>query len=115
MNKIKIKINGFDESSQSLLVSFASDKTKNEDPSDYPSIAFQPYKMWPDLDMDNVEEVKKRIALAGIHHVQMQAMEEEFTSDARRSKILKSLVGDTQEYSVVELTTVKYETPFQTV
>lgn len=115
MNKIKIKINGYDEHSQSLLVSFASDTTKNDDPSSYPSFAFQPHTMWPDIDIEDTEEIKRRIAIAGIHHAKMQEVEERFTDDARHVKILKGMVGNVEEFSVTDLTTVKFETPFQTV
>jgi hypothetical protein len=113
MDKVKMKISGYDEASHSLLVSFASDTTKSQDPADYPSYAFQPLTMWPDVTDPN--EIKKRIAMAGIHHTQMQEAKENFVADAQRVTALKSMVGQTQEFTVNELTVVAHETPFQVV
>lgn len=113
MDKVRMKINGYDESSHSLLVSFASDTTKSQNPADYPAYAFQPMTMWPDVTDPN--EIKKRIAIAGMHHVQMQEAKEKFVADTQRVKAFKAMVGQTQDFTVTELTVVAHETPFATV
>jgi hypothetical protein len=102
MNKIKMKINGYDEQSYSLLVSFASDKTKSQDPSDYQAYAYQPMSMWPDIS--DLEEIKKRMAQAGLYLVEQQRIKEQFIADENRIQSLKSMVGKTFEYNVEEVT-----------
>lgn len=113
MNKVKMKITGYDEISHSLLVSFASDTTKSQNPADYPTYAFQPLTMWPDVT--DAQEIKKRIAMAGMHHAQMQEAKEKFMADPQRVAALKGLVGQDSEFTVTELTVVAHETPFQVV
>ena len=113
MDKVRMKITGYDEVSHSLLVSFASDTTKSQDPTDYPTYAFQPLTMWPDVTDPN--EIKKRIAMAGMHHAQMQEAKENFIADPQRVNAFKAMVGQTQEFTVNELTVVAHETPFQVV
>ena len=113
MDKVKIKITGYDEASHSLMVSFASDTTQSQDPANYPSYAFQPLTMWPDVTDAN--EIKRRVAMAGIHHAQMQEAKEKFVADAQRVAALKSMVGQTHEFTVNELTVVAHDTPFQVV
>jgi len=108
-----MKITGYDEISHSLLVSFASDTTKSQNPADYPTYAFQPLTMWPDVT--DISEIKKRIAVAGMHHAQMQEAKENFIADANRVTALKALVGQTHEFTVNELTVVTHDTPFQVV
>lgn len=113
MNKVRMRITGYDEISHSLLVSFASDTTKSQDPADYPTYAFQPLTMWPDVTDPN--EVKKRIAIAGMHHAQMQEAKEKFIADPERVAAFKAMAGQVQEFTVNELTIVAHETPFQVV
>lgn len=108
-----MKISGYDEASHSLLVSFASDTTKSQNPADYPAYAFQPLTMWPDVT--DLDEIKKRIAMAGMHHTQMQEAKEKFVADAQRVTALKAMVGQTQDFTVNELTVVAHDTPFQVV
>jgi hypothetical protein len=113
MDKVRMKIMGYDEASHSLLVSFASDATKSQDPAAYPTYAFQPITMWPDIT--NPEEIKKRIAMAGMHHAQMQEAKEKFVADPQRVAAFKEMVGQTQEFTVNELADLDNHTPFATV
>lgn len=113
MDKVRMKITGYDEISHSLLVSFASDTTKSQNPMDYPTYAFQPLTMWPDVTDPN--EIKKRIAVAGMHHAQMQEAKENFVADPQRVNAFKAMVGQTQEFTVVELVANDSFTPLATV
>ena len=113
MDKVKMKITGYDEASHSLLVAFASDTTQSQDPSSYPSQAFQPLTMWPDVTDAN--ELRKRLAVTGMHHVQIQEAKEKFVADAQRVAELKAMVGQTHEFTVDELTSVDLYTPLATV
>lgn len=113
MEKVKMKIMGYDDTSNSLLVSFASDTTKSANPEDYPSYAFQPLTMWPDIS--DPQEIKKRIAMAGMYQVMLQEAEEKFIADPNRVNAFKSMVGQTYDFSTSELAIPAHETPFQVV
>jgi hypothetical protein len=113
MDKVRMRIVGYDDISHSLVVCFASDTTKSQDPMDYPAYAFQPLTMWPDVTDPN--EIKKRIAMAGMHHAQMQEAKENFIADQQRVNAFKQMVGQVHEFTVNELTVVAHETPFQVV
>jgi hypothetical protein len=114
MNSVNMKVVGYDEESHSLLVSFASDETRSQDPEAYPALAFQPINMWPDVS--DVVEIKKRIAAAGMFHVKQQKSKENFTADPNRVAALKSLVGQSFTYPVSDLIPSQTDpTPFATV
>lgn len=112
MNSIKFKIKGYDEDSNSLLISFASDATASTDPEQYPAYAFQPATMWPDVA--NMDELKKKIAMAGVHHTKMQEAKERLAANPQQTEQFKALVGQVHEYSLAELTPAP-ATPFQKV
>jgi hypothetical protein len=101
MNTLYMKIHAFEESSNSLIISFASDTTKHSDPSMYPSFAYQPLNMWPDIT-DPVE-IKKRIAVAGMYHAEQQEREENFVADAAKVQAYKDMVGNQASYAVSDL------------
>jgi hypothetical protein len=103
MNKIYVKINGYDEISNSLLVSFASDKTKSQDPADYPSLAYQPYVQFPDITDPN--EVVKRIAVAGLYQTEQQAIKEAFIADSSKEAAYKTMIGQTLSFNASDLVT----------
>ena len=98
MEKVKIKVTGYDPVTHSLHVSYASDETKSIDPASYPSVAIQVNNMWPDVS--DIEQLKKNIALAGVPVINQQLAKEALTSDTQKQNILKSLVGQTFEYDV---------------
>lgn len=98
MSNLYMKITGFDEPSNSLLVSFASDETKSKNPDDYASVAFQPATMWPDVL--EAEEIKKRIAVAGMYTASLQANIEKIKDDPLRINSLKALVGQAETYDI---------------
>lgn len=101
MKTIYMKIHSFDEASYSLLASFASDTTKYQDPDKYPSYAFQPMNMWPDVS--DPDEIKKRIAIAGIWHAEQQEREEQFIADPTKVAEYKAMVGNENSYPVSSL------------
>ena len=113
MNSVKFKIKSYDEASNSLVVSFASDTTTSQDPEAYTAYAFQPLTMWPDVT--DIEEIKKRLATVGMHHAQMQEAKEKFRADPTQVAALTALVGQTHEFTVAELTAADSATPFDTV
>lgn len=112
MNSIKFKIKGYDEASGSLLISFASDTTASADPETYPAYAFQPATMWPDVS--SIEEIKKRIAMAGMYSAQTQEAKEKLASDPRQVAKFKAMVGQVHEFAVADLNPTP-ATPFQKV
>lgn len=101
MQTLKMKITGYDEQSNSLLVSFCSDETSSQSPDAYQSFAYQPYLMWPDIE--DIDELKKRIAVAGMYEAQQQAKKEALSSDQQKIDAFKALVGQEFEYSVSDL------------
>lgn len=102
MQKLKMKIHSYDEASQSLIVSYASDETASSDPDSYPSYAYQPVTMWPDIT--DAAEIKKRLAHSGIYMAEQQKLKEQYVADEARIDALKALVGTVTEYSITELT-----------
>jgi hypothetical protein len=103
MNTLYMKIHSFDEQSNSLIVSFASDTTMSQNPADYPAYAFQPINMWPDVT--DPAEIKKRIAIAGIYHVEQQEREEKFIANPTKVAEYRSMVNAEDSFSIEELTT----------
>jgi hypothetical protein len=98
---IYMKIHEYREESMSLIVSFASDETKSKNPDDYPALAFQPSSMYPGVT--DINEIKKRIATAGIYQTQLQSAQEKFSVDTDAINALKSLVGQTSSFVVSDL------------
>jgi hypothetical protein len=101
MQTLKMKIVGYDEESHSLIVSFASDETASQDPSVYPSYAYQPMSMWPDIT--DPEELIKRIGHSGIHMAEQQKIKESFVQNPQLIEALKSFVGQEKSYAVTDL------------
>lgn len=101
MNTIYMRIHSFEEASNSLIVSFASDTTEHQDPNHYPSYAYQPMTMWPDVT--DLDEIKKRIAQAGIWHVEHQVREEQFVADSEKRAQYQAMVGTETTYVVSDL------------
>lgn len=101
MQTLYMKIQAFEEQSYSLIVSFASDTTKFQDPDKYPGYAFQPMNMWPDIS--DPTEIKKRIAVAGMYHAQQQENEEKFIADPTKVAEYQTMVGTESQYVVGDL------------
>jgi hypothetical protein len=101
MNTLYMKIHTFEESSYSLIVSFASDTTESQNPDDYTKYAFQPMNMWPDVT--DPTEIKKRIAVAGVYHAEQQEREEKFIADPAKVQAYKDMVGQENSYSLNSL------------
>lgn len=116
MNTLYMKVHSFDEQSNSLIVSFASDTTSSQNPDDYTKYAYQPINMWPDVT--DPAEIKKRIAVAGIYHAEQQEREEKFVADPAKVQAYKNMVGQGVSYLIADLippAPVTPEIPTQTV
>lgn len=118
MNTIYMKIHAFEETSYSLIVSFASDTTRSQNPDDYTRYAYQPMNMWPDIT--DPAEIKKRIAVAGVYHAEQQEREEKFTTDPTKVQSYRDMIGQGSSYLVTDLippapTSSTPEIPTQTV
>lgn len=101
MELLHMKIHSYDEESKSLIVSFASDKTLHQDPNQYRALAYQPLNMWPGVD--DIEEIKKRIAVAGLWIVEQQEREESFSADENKISQFKQLAGQSFTYLAQDL------------
>lgn len=104
MNVIKLKVTGFDEETNSLLISFASDDTKYDDPEKYASFAYQPHFMFPDIQ--DLNEVVKRIAYVGMNIVENIKNEEAIKADTQKIESMKNLVGQSFEFQVAEVANI---------
>ena len=98
MKKLFMKICDYEESSGSLIIKFASDETKSQNPDDYPSYAYQPANMFPDVT--DVDIIKKRLAIAGKYLVEQQKIKEQLVDDPERTAKFKSIVNSLNEYDV---------------
>ena len=94
MSTLYMKITGYDQPSNSLLVSFASSDTQSQNPADYPSVAIQ-VSAWNDVD-----SVKRELAKVGIQVAKAQANKEQVQNNASNVEQLTALVG--QEFSFAE-------------
>jgi len=101
MNMLYMKIHAFEETSYSLIVSFASDTTKSQNPDDYNRYAFQPMNMWPDVT--DPAEIKKRIAVAGVYHAEQQEREEKFIANPTKMQSYRDMVGQGSSYLATDL------------
>lgn len=97
MSTVKLKIVGYEESSHSIIVSFASDETKSQNPADYPGLAWQPLTHWPN---DDIDTILKRIAQVGVSITKNQAEKEKIQPDNEKLIALKSMVGQEISYDV---------------
>ena len=110
MNKIKMKIKSYDETSNSIIVAFSSDETATNNPDDYQEFAFQPSVMYPDIT--DMEELKKKIALEGIGLAKQAKKTEQAKANTAMQNQWKALVGQTFEYNVNELTATNSEVQY---
>lgn len=92
---IKLKIIGYDDETESLLIKFAcdlSDKSIDE----YEAYAFQP-KSYSEFDPQKILEW---IAKSGIYNVSEQIKSEKWEKSNDSIEVLKSLEGQEFEYDV---------------
>ena len=114
MISLKMKVVGFEEANNSLIVAFASNETASDNPEDYTSFAYQPIDMWPGVS--SAEQLKKNIALTGISHTSQQALREQNPASEELVNELKSWVGQTFTFTENDLTVpASLETPFHTI
>lgn len=105
MEKIKLKVHGYEESSGSIIVSFAPENsTKPID--EYQRFAYQPAK-FPGL---SPAEVIKQIARSGVHIID-QVVQEEAFRESSEVEVYKGLAGSEFDFDINEL----IETAPQTV
>lgn len=114
MNIIYMKIQSYDDPTNSLMVSFASDTTKSQNPADYPVYAFQPEVLWPNLV--DINEIKKQIALSGVIIAQRQTDMESYLDDPTKEGMLRASVGDENAYIIADIEPAPVvEPPFDVV
>lgn len=94
MSTIKVKIVGYDEPSNSVLVSYASNETQSQDPADYQPVAIQVNAA------DDIENIKRNLAVMGIQVVRTQVNAERMTNNQDKVNQIKELIG--QEFSFAE-------------
>ena len=105
MPKVRVKVHGYDQSSNSIIVSFASNNAKKSI-DDYPRAAYQP-TMFNETDP---EKILEHIARAGIHTTQVQDREEAFLSNPDNINALNNFIGKEFEYDVDTLISTTKQT-----
>jgi hypothetical protein len=98
MKKLFMKICDYEESSGSLIVRFASDETKSQNPDDYSAYAYQPANMFPDIT--DAEIIKKRLAIAGKYLAEQQKIKEDLKNSPQRIEEFKAMINSLNEYNV---------------
>jgi hypothetical protein len=101
MKTLKMKVLSYEDETDSLIVSFASSDNLSQNPEDYQGYAYQPANMWPDVT--DVEEIKERIAQSGLYVAEQQKRREVLQADPVKKLALRSLVGNTFEYTFDDL------------
>ena len=101
METIKLKVRDFDEATNSLIVAFGCDDTQDSALDTCTALAYQP-TMFPDVDDPN--EILRRIAFSGISLVEQQKVKDAFAADTNKVNAYKALVGQSFEFSIAELT-----------
>lgn len=98
VEKLNMKIHGYDEASHSLIVSFSTDESvKNVD--EYQKMAFNPASI-----VGTPEETLKKIAQRGLQTAIGQDKKDAEIADNSVIDAYKSLVGQTFTYDVADIT-----------
>jgi hypothetical protein len=98
MSKLNMKIHGYDERNDSLLVSFSTDVSMK--PVDqYQVLAFQPHRM----GVSSPGDVVKAIAQAGIQIAKQQDLQDAAIADTSNAAAYNSMIGETLSFDETEL------------
>jgi hypothetical protein len=100
MEKITMKVVDWDESSMSLIVKFNSDINETNIDQATP-LAYQPMSMFPNVE--DINEVVKRVAVSGIHLCEMRSIEEQNRKNEEKLQKFRQLKDQTFEFTVDEL------------
>lgn len=100
MEKITMKVVGWDESTLSLIIKFNSDINESSI-DDCVELAYQPMTMFPNVE--DIEELLKRVAVGGIHLCEMRALEEQNRKNEENIQKFRDLKGQTFEFDVDHL------------
>lgn len=99
MNKLILKVKHWDDETNSLIVSFASDvSAKSVD--EYSALAYQPTMF---DNPEDIDFVLKRIAQSGFSVCETRNKQEDFTKNAISKNVYQNLVGKTFEYTIEDL------------
>jgi len=90
--KLYVKIHSFEESTETLIVSYASDETVSQNPDDYRKLSIQPRSLWPNVT--DPEELKKKIAQIGLAQAAEQKKIEDSAKVPLNIDLFNSLVSN---------------------
>jgi hypothetical protein len=88
--KIYVKFHSYDKTTDSLIVSFASDETASKNPADYNPVVVQPTLQFPDITDE--ETLKEKISMLGIEIAKQQKLLEDCKSGKVNARLCESLV-----------------------
>lgn len=101
MNQVHVKIHSWDESSKSLIISFASDTTSSSDPDNYEALAYQPHSFWPDVT--DSTELMRKIAQLGMSVCEQIESAESVEADTDRMTMYSGLAAQSQTFNTADL------------
>lgn len=97
----KVKIEAWDEDTNSLIVKFASDQTASSNPDDYNAAALQPVIAWGNLSDEG--QIKRELGLHAKANTALQAAKEAQVN-TEQAAMYQSWVGQTFEFTDDDLT-----------
>ena len=98
MSQIYMKCKEYDPNTHSILIAFASDETKNQDPEFYGFLNYQPYFMFPDIT--NLEEMKERLIRIGISVVTEIIKKESLSENVNYTQDMENISNKTFTYNI---------------
>lgn len=98
MEQLNVKVHEYDQGSNSLIVSFSSDVSKN-DVDSYQKLAFQP----ANFDTLDPQEILKLIAKTGVRIAKIQDQAESLIEDQASIDAFNALAGTTTTWNISEL------------
>jgi hypothetical protein len=99
MNKIKMKIVGYDSTDSTLLIKFSGD-TLEKNIDEYQEHKFSVLEMHENVA---ISEILKALAQSGLSIAIQQELNEEISRNDTKSSLYKSLIGNEIEYNLEDL------------
>ena len=108
MNQVNVMIHRYDETTNTLYVSFSSDES-SKPVDEYQVVAFQPHN----IASSNIEEMLKMIATVGISTAQTQDKKESTLANVALQESYRALSNQTFTYNISDL--IDTSTPIESL
>lgn len=101
MSKIYMKCKNYDANTNSILVAFASDKTKSQDPEVYGYLNYQPYSMFPDVIEES--ELKEKLIQLGIAITNEIVRQDQISNDENYQSMMNNINNKSFVYDIPDV------------